>query len=429
MATFKVMQWEPEDLAGLSRRDRRGCEYRAYVPDPLVGRRFAFAADVAADIADAEREFVRLDHSAHALTNTEALARLLLRAESVASSRIEGLEVGARRLLRAEVARHMDDGARDVTASEVLANIDAMRLAHDVVENTATISLPSLLRVHERLFEGTRLEAHGGRLRTQQNWIGGSRYNPCTASFAPPPPERVPSLMEDLCAFCNEDGLPAVAQAAIAHAQFETIHPFVDGNGRVGRALIAMVLRRRKLTISVSPPISLVLATRADAYIAGLSATRYAGRADTATAALGYDTWIGTFAAACRRAALHAFAFEGRIDELQSAWRVRLGSVRADSALDLLLRRLPGAPVLTVAGAAAMIGRSVQATNLAMQRLEAEYIIVPSRIGKRNRIFEAREVVDAFTDLERQLASPVADTAVAPPSRPVPARPASRRRT
>lgn len=103
-------------------------------------------------------------------------------------------------------------------------------------------------------------ENHGGRLRTLQNWIGGSAYNPCSAEFVPPPPEAVSGLLDDLVAFCNDDALPALAQAAIAHAQFET-HFFVDGNRRTGRVLIHLVLRRRGLGLRVLAPVSLVLAT------------------------------------------------------------------------------------------------------------------------------------------------------------------------
>jgi len=121
-----------------------------------------------------------------------------------------------------------------------------------------------LLDFHQRLLAGTRLDAHAGAIRQEQNWIGGSSYNPCSAAFVPPPPEYVPDLLDDLCQFCNSDDIPAVAQAAIAHAQFDTIHPFVDGNGRTGRALIHLVLRRRGLATRVLPPVSLVLATWAD---------------------------------------------------------------------------------------------------------------------------------------------------------------------
>ena len=84
------------------------------------------------------------------------------------------------------------------------------------------------------LLEGSLLEEHGGRIRTVQNWIGGSGYNPCLAAFVPPAPEDVPTLLDDLFAFCNDNSLPALAQAVVAHAQFETLHPFVDGSGRAG---------------------------------------------------------------------------------------------------------------------------------------------------------------------------------------------------
>jgi Fic family protein len=95
--------------------------------------------------------------------------------------------------------------------------------------------------------------------------------------YVPPPPETVAELIEDLCAFANTDDLPAVAQAAITHAQFETIHPFVDGNGRTGRAIIHLVLRRRGLALRVLPPVSLVLATLTKDYVGGLTASRYLG--------------------------------------------------------------------------------------------------------------------------------------------------------
>ena len=100
----------------------------------------------------------------------------------------------------------------------------------------------------------------------------------------PPPPEAVPSLVGDLCDFCNDDSLPAVAQAAIAHAQCETIHPFVDGNGRVGRALIHLVLRRRGVVARVLPPVSLILATWAQKYVDALTGTRYRGAASSRVA-------------------------------------------------------------------------------------------------------------------------------------------------
>jgi len=387
-----------------------------------MGRRIVFDGDVAADVADAETAIVRLDMNAAALVDTEALARILLRAESVASSRIEGLEVGPRRLLHAEVAQQLGEQPSDVTANEILANIDAMATATSSISAGAPITLDHLLAFHRRLLTGTRLEDHAGQIRTEQNWIGGSDYNPCSAAFVPPPPEFVADLMDDLCKFCNDDSLPAVAQAALAHAQFETIHPFADGNGRTGRALIHFVLRRRDLARRILPPVSLVLATWAHDYIGGLTASRYRGKASSQEALQGINLWIARFAGACSRAVNDASSFERRAQEIETDWRKRLGRVRAGSATDILLRSLVGAPVITAKSAAEMIGRSFPQTNEAIERLVNVEILRQVNVGKRNRAFEAPAIIEAFTSLERQLASPQGDTRASKPVRPVPRR-------
>ena len=421
----KVMKrrWQ-SDLggSGLPRKDRVPCDYEAYVPDPLIGRKIVLDGDVAADVADAEAAIVRLNADARALVDTEALARILLRAEAVASSRIEGLEVGARRLLHAEVIRGLKEASSDVTATEVLGNIDAMVYGVDAVEPGGPITVDMLLEVHRRLLAGTRLEEYGGRFREEQNWIGGSSYNPCSAAFVPPPHEYVEELMADLCAFSSTDDLPAVAQAAIAHAQFETIHPFVDGNGRTGRALIHLILRRRGLAVRVLPPVSLVLATWAQSYIDGLTQFRFVGSPTSPKSVEGINTWVGRFAGACTRSVADATTFEERAAALEEQWRERLGTIRANSGTDRLLRSLPGAPILTVDSAAALIGRTFKPAADAIERLVDAGILEQVTVGRRNRAFEAPEVIAAFTDLERQLASPEADTRTSKPVRTVPRR-------
>ncbi len=422
MARVIRKHWTTDVGAGLARRDRRSCDYEAYVPDVLAGRNIALDGDAAADVADAERAIATLDAAAVTLADTEALARLLLRAECVASSRIEGLEVGARRLLRAEAALELGEQSSDVTAIEVLANISAMSSAIQSVSPGDPITVDQLLAFHRTLLVGSRLSAHAGVIRDEQNWIGGSDYNPCSAAFIPPPPEYVSGLLEDLCLFCNGDSLPAVAQAALAHAQFETIHPFVDGNGRTGRALIHLVLRRRGLATRTLLPVSLVLATWASDYIAGLDATRYRGTASSKAAHDGLNLWIARFAAAAKRAVDDASSFEARTQALQHDWRRALGAVRADSATDRLLRALPGAPLITVNSAAALVGRSFTAVNQAIGRLLASGILKQTNVGRRNRAFEAPAVIQAFTDLERQLASPEGNTRTSEPARRVPRR-------
>jgi Fic family protein len=416
------LTWLPNPASGLPRRERRGCDYEAYVPDTLVGRALILDGETAADVSDAERAVERLNLEQRGLADSEAIARLLLRAEAVASSKIEGLEVGGRRLLKAQLALRLGQDAADIGATEVLNNIEAMRWAVDTLTSTSQITVEHLLTIHKRLLGGTSLERHAGKLREQQNWIGGSSYNPCSAAFVPPPAAHVRELLEDLCAFCNDDALPAVAQAAIAHAQFETIHPFIDGNGRTGRALIHVILRRRGLAPLAVPPISLVLATRAQDYVTGLTATRYLTGPETRTARDGLNLWIALFAASTTRAVTDAETYEHRVAEIQALWRTRLDGVRADSASDRLIRALPGAPLITVQSAATLIDRSVQSVNAAIHRLLDAGVLTQTTIGRRNRAFEARALLDAFTDLERQLASPEGDTQYSPPGRPVPRR-------
>lgn len=399
-------RWPVQSASGLSRRDRRGCDYESYVPDLLAGRSFRLDADVAADVADAERAIVELNRSGATLTDTEALARLLLRAESVASSYIEGLSVGARRLLRAEAAQVAGETAADVTSEEVLGNIRAMAWAVSGLTGDAPVAVGGLLRVHALLLEGSRLEAHAGRIREEQNWIGGSSINPCSAAFVPPPLEYVAELLEDLCTFVNDDQLPATMQAAIAHAQFETIHPFIDGNGRTGRALIHVVLRRRGLADRFVPPVSPVLAARSTSYIEGLMATRYRGPATSRAADEGLNRWIATFAAACRQAVADAAGFEARVEQIGDRWRSAVGRVRRGSAVEHLLAAIPGAPVLTVGSAATLVGCSFQAANGAMQRLAEAGVVRQINVGRRNRAFEAPAIVEEFIELERQLATP-----------------------
>jgi Fic family protein len=387
-----------------------------------MGRAFSFSGTTAADVADAERAVLRLNKEAGSLGNSEAIARLLLRAESVASSKIEGLEIGGRRLLKAQHAAAAGVEATDVTATEVLNNIEAMRWAVDELVAAERISVSQILGIHERLLSGTRLAAYAGKVRTQQNWIGGSSYNPCSAAFVPPPPDRVDELLDELCEFCNGDDLPAIAQAAIAHAQFETIHPFVDGNGRAGRALIHVILRRRGLAPVVLAPISLMLATWSQDYVHGLSATRYREDPNSEAAQAGINRWVALFAAATTRAVGDAEQYEQRVSDVQRGWRAKLGTVRAGSATDLLLNALPGAPIITVQTAADLIGRSFQAANLAVGRLVEAGVLKPTTVARRDRVLEAPALIDAFNDLERRLASPEGSTYVSAPSRRVPAR-------
>ncbi|MFV1961571.1 MAG: Fic family protein [Acidimicrobiia bacterium] len=426
MGEYVRKRWEPR-FEGMTRRDRGGCSYDAYLPDPLAGWNLTLPGDLAADIADAETAIRDLNEAGTSHVSLEGLARFLLRAESVASSKIEGLDAGPRRLVEAEAALAQGGETADRVAVEVLGNIAAMESAIELAVQTERISLADLLGIHRVLMDRSPRPEIGGVIREGQNWIGGSSYNPCSAVFVPPPPEHVDGFIQDLIEYVNGDDHSPLVQAAIAHAQFETIHPFADGNGRTGRALIHVILRRRGLSPTFVPPISLVLATWSGDYISGLTAFRHLDPADSPKRSLAAHTWLRTFAGATLRACNDAQIYATRIDELVNQWRSRLGTVRKGSALDLLLDVLPGVPLLTVESAAGLIDRSDVAAGAAINRLADAGILTQRNIGKqRYRIFEAPAVLDLFTSLERSLASPTGNTETDEPVRPVPESPPAR---
>ena len=407
-----------EDLA--SRRHRKPCHYSAFVPDRLASRNILLPGDVSADLADAERDVLRLNLGHQHAEDPASLARVLLRAEAVASSRIEGLTVGHRRLLRHEAAQQSGVALADATAEAVLGNVAAMQTAVDLAVKPGPIDLEDLLAIHRVLMEHSDRPEYAGIVREEQNWIRGQ--TPCVADFVPPPHETVLPLLDDLCAFLSSDDVPALVQAALAHAQFETIHPFLDGNGRAGRALLHVVLRRRGLTPHYVPPISLALASNAGDYIAGLTAFRHVGDPDSREAQAGVAEWLATVATATRRACAEAERLAAGLGRLQAAWR-EAAKPRRNRAADLLLHVLGRAPVLTAStAAAALVGRSTVATAKAIDQLVAAGVLQQVTVGRRNRAYEASAVFDLLVDHERALASPTGDTLDDPPARPVPDR-------
>jgi len=422
MAIRLRSRWEPQHQ-GSSRRDRLGGWYEPYVPDPLMGWNPEVPADVVADLADAEAAVRDLNSAGTTHVSLEGLARFLLRAESVGSSRIEGLEAAARRLARAEAALALGGDVEDRIAVEVLGNIQAMTAAVEAASTTASFERADLLEIHRRLMRGSPTPQLGGVVRRDQNWIGGSSFNPCSASFVPPPPELVEGLLDDLLVYINGDDHSPLVQAALAHAQFETIHPFADGNGRTGRALIHVVLKRRGLAPRFVPPISLVLATWAEDYVEGLTRFRHTGARDSAERSAGAVAWLRMFASATSRACSDAQRYSKEIAALDGKRRAQVGRVRARSGTDRLLAILPGAPIVTVESASALIGTSKARTTDAVNKLARAGVLTQRNIGRqRYRVFEASDVLDLFTSLERTLATPTGDTRTDVPTRRVPAR-------
>jgi Fic family protein len=397
--------------AGLTKAERKSGTYRYYIPTPLVQLDLSLQSDVVADIARAEKAIQTLDIEVKHLKTIDGLSRFLTRAEAISSSYIEGLTLGARRLMLAELGEAEHTGARlDRTAAEIVGNIKALGTVLDEEATARDVTVKTFTNIHQALYAQVPRCDFAGLIRQQQNWIGGNSFNPFGAAHVPPAPEYVPELLEDLAAYCNQTQVSPIQQAALAHAQFEAIHPFIDGNGRTGRALIQLILRRRGLGSRVVPPISLVLSTFVSSYVAGLNSLRFEGPQPSAEAMERINEWVSFFAGACVRAASDVWQYEAKARALEAGWRKKLDRVRTNSALDLLLDRLIGMPVFSVNTAAANIDRSFEATNQAVARLAAAGIIKPVRAQKRKRVFEVPQALDLLRALERQLASKTGDT-------------------
>ena len=382
--------WEADPTALGGRRERTSFWFDAYVPDRLADAAFPLDGAEAAVVAQAERAVLELNLDPPLLAGLEAVARRLLRTESVASSRIEGLVLSQRRLAKAEVGGR---DALDETASSVLANVRAMEAAIDLGASLEPWSVDRIVDLHRGLMADGPQDAIAGRIRTRQNWVGGSSLSPRGAEFIPPPAEEVPSLLEDLVRFLSRDDLSPILQAAIAHAQFETIHPFADGNGRVGRALIHAVLRRRRLAERYVPPVSLVLAAHAHDYERGLTDFRHERLGD----------WVVLFADAVLRAAGHARRLSGDLAALQSRWDDAVGRPRRDSTAAAILLLLPAYPLVTGTTLQALTGRSKQAVNEALARLEEAGVVRQTSVGKRHRMWEAAGLFDLVNAFERSV--------------------------
>jgi Fic family protein len=359
------------------------------VPDPIAEWDQPLAGRAAEAVAQATAALSELQAAGFS-HDLEALALPLLRAEALGSSFIEGLRASNKRLALAVY----EPVAADATARAVLGNVRAMERAIAIGTERRRLRLGDVLDIHRTLLEGTTEARFAGVVRTEQNWIGGRGTSPRDAAFIPPPPDRVAALLDDLISFVNLDDLPAIAQAAIAHAQFETIHPFGDGNGRTGRCLIHVILRRRGVTPRLVPPVSVVLATSARHYIAGLTDFRE-GRA---------DDWIGSFADAVTTSARSTDGLRTQIDALLGELIERAGSPRADSVARKIILGLPKQPVVSAESAAIAHAVTPTAARAALNRLEKAGVLIPTRVGRRrDREWISDELFQTLDGFERNL--------------------------
>lgn len=429
MAEQSEHRWEASFDGGVLRSDRRSGTYQTYLPDMLADRPLRVDNDVMGAATSAERA-VRGLAVGESAAGLEGLSRFLLRSEAIASSRIEGIAPSSRQVALAELADAEGFGGGCSDAARLVANnITVLRAAVDDLVAAPEVKVDDVEALQRALLPEER---HHG-LRRVQNWIGGSDHHPLGAEFVPPPPEHVRPLMEDLLAYLNGSVHAPLVQAAIVHAQFETIHPFTDGNGRVGRALIHTVLTRRGLTPSAVLPISLVLGTLSEAYVDGLASYRYLGSGDDAAAYEGVATWVRLFLGAATTAADQARDFSDQVAELRQGWDERTAThrssqglrpaPRAGSATARLTPLLVEVPVLTSTTARRVLGVSGPAARAALEELAEVGVLTRRQVGRGVRGYSADAVFDLITHAERRLASTRWDTRQSPPARAVAATP------
>jgi Fic family protein len=390
LARFADRRWEGNPGAYGVRRARASFSYQAFVPD-LVENLDPPTTFEAADAVAAADLSVRELNASGSVAGLEAVGALLLRSEAIASSRIEGYELSQRNLARALV----DPRSARGTARTVAANVVAMEQAIALGEVDRPLAGDDIRAIHRTLMAGEPDRVTPGEYRREQNWIGGHLGSPIDASYIPPPETEVERLMDDLVAFVNRSDLPGVAQAAIAHAQFETIHPFLDGNGRVGRCLIHAVLRRRGLAPRFVPPVSVVLAARANQYVAGLVGFRE-GRV---------SEWCASFAGACERASNLSTELAQEIATLETDWYERARRPRRDSAAARIITVLPAQPITSAATIRAAIGASHQRALDGLKTLAEAGVIRQITEGGYDRQYAADELFALLEAYEKRVAA------------------------
>jgi Fic family protein len=376
--SYEERAWDPSQPVSGSRaqvRRHRG-PYLAAVTAPVSRAPVDLTVDLATLCSDAASEVARFD--AEMGGEIAPFTPVLLRSESAASSQIENLTASARAVAEAELG-----GRLGTNAAQVVGNVAAMAAATALADD---LSPDALLRMHEVLLSGT--DPHGaGRWRDEQVWIGGSSLGPHAADFVPPHHDRVAEAIEDLVGFVDRDDIPVLAHAALAHAQFETIHPFTDGNGRTGRALVHAMLRAKGLTRNVTVPLSAGLLVDTGAYFDALTAYRRGS----------VDEIVTRFADAAFAAVDNGRALVADLRDIRAGWDGRVTARRGSAAwrlADLVVRR----PVLDVASVAAELRVARQNVYRTVEPLVAAGVLTPSGRGQKLtwRADEVLAAVDAF---------------------------------
>ena len=373
------VDWTPTLAADLLTRRQRDIyrgPYTAAVVPRIADVTPRLPAETSTAAAEASLALTRFDSELGG--EIAPFATLLLRSESASSSQIENLSSGAKQIALAEL------GSREKrNATEIVGNVAAMKAAVNLADRLDT---KTILEMHRALMNEVD-PASAGRWRNEPVWIGGSSHGPHTADYVAPPADEVPGLIDDTLSFARRPDIPPLIQAAIAHAQFETIHPFPDGNGRTGRALLQAMLRASGVTRNVTVPVSAGLLANTHDYFAALDSYR---RGDPAPI-------VDAMSRAAVTAVVEGTRLVSDLDTIRRAWSTRLTARRGSSAsrlLDVVLQR----PVVDRSAIADALDITRDNVSRAVNPLVDAGILHEFTGFGRNRIWEAKEVTAALDD-------------------------------
>ncbi|MFQ5668280.1 MAG: Fic family protein [Candidatus Binatia bacterium] len=355
--------------------------YRAYVPEPLPPP-LAWSGDLVAALSHADLALGRLAGEGRRLPNPHLLIRPFVRREAVLSSRIEGTQATLGELLAAEAGAAVERSPEDLreVANYVVALEQGLaRLA------ALPLSLRLVKELHEKLMRGLRGDsATPGEFRRSQNWIGPAGCTLAEASFVPPPPDRLVDCLGAWEKFLHDETLPPLVHAALAHSQFEAIHPFLDGNGRVGRLLITLLLVERQVLPSPLLYLSAYFEATRPEYYARLSGVTERGE---------WEEWLEYFLGGVAGQAEDALDRIRRIDALVAGWRERIAKAPSrlpERALELFVEN----PFWTVKKLAERLDVAFTTAQRGIDRLEAAGIVTLASEAKRNRVYCARAILE-----------------------------------
>ncbi len=372
----------PEQPRYVVRAER---DYLAFIPPPLPPA-LDFDRSLVGLLSEADRALGELAGAGRTLPNPRLLARALVRREAVLSSRIEGTQASVSDLVLFEADQPTHDDGNDVR--EVFNYVTAVEHALDP-NRRLPLSVSLLREAHAILLGGVRGNyATPGDVRRSQNWIGAPGCTLDTAAYVPPPPERLWECLDAFEKYLHADhDLPPLVTIACAHYQFEAIHPFLDGNGRVGRLLVVLLLAEWDLLDAPLLDISAWIEPRRDEYYAGL--LRVSTHGDWAG-------WVGFFLRGVAEQARDAVRRSVSLQSLRDDYRARVSTARSSALLGVLVDALFDVPALTISRARGILAVTHRSASLTVTKLVESGILteVPGRV--RNRLFVANGILQAI---------------------------------